>query len=278
MHLRARTSRADLLCALQWHACEWLPCPQTQVHDDWGYALSMPLAEAEPEQRKDDKPQPPLPQSQIQPHLLPLKMPLGFLIQTRQDNPNGTPTYASEQSEIHEVEVKVDPRPTSEGAQKALEEIDRASSSAPMRGPLRRALAHAVPVSRRIDWRAVVRQCARLKPLVPLPRIAKKAWPGHLNIVLDAQAQSLEPFHVDFEKFVGLMRRTLGAARIRVHRLRTLVEPLQAGRHWPGRNETGGTWLLLSDAGIFNQVRSHGFENWFRAMAQSQHVLLCLAP
>lgn len=146
-----------------------------------------------------------------------------------------------------------------------------------LRDMLRVALGEVAAGRGRIDWPGVVRHLAQGRRLSRLPRVAPPAWPGHLHVVLDDQAESMRSLAWDVAVWRRRLGQVMGDSRLVVHRLgRTLEALTQPGA--PGFDSVGQRWLILGDGRVTEPEQQRRFDAWTRGLRHRQHAVALRAP
>lgn len=146
-----------------------------------------------------------------------------------------------------------------------------------LRDMLRVALGEVAPGSGRIDWPGVVRHLAQGRRLSRLPRVAPPAWPGHLHVVLDDQAESMRSLAWDMAVWRRRLGQVMGDSRLVVHRLGRTLEALERPGA-PGFDSVGQRWLILGDGRVTEPEQQRRFDAWTRGLRHRQHAVALRAP
>lgn len=146
-----------------------------------------------------------------------------------------------------------------------------------LRDALRVALDEVAAGRGRIDWPGVVRHLAQGRRLSRLPRVAPPAWPGHLHVVLDDQAESMRSLAWDMAVWRRRLGQVMGDSRLVVHRLGRTLEALERPGA-PGFDSVGQRWLILGDGRVTEPEQQRRFDAWTRGLRHRQHAVALRAP
>lgn len=146
-----------------------------------------------------------------------------------------------------------------------------------LRDALRVALDEVAAGRGRIDWPGVVLHLAQGRRLSRLPRVVPPAWPGHLHVVLDDQAESMRSLAWDMAVWRRRLGQVMGDSRLVVHRLGRTLEALERPGA-PGFDSVGQRWLILGDGRVTEPEQQRRFDAWTRGLRHRQHAVALRAP
>lgn len=210
----------------------------------------------------------------------PLRMPWGWQAERVLHAPDegqggeGEPLGADGSASVPVVPLV---RATEDEALALQDAVDAPLPPQRLRGALRVALGEVAAGRGRVDWPGVVRHLAQGRRLSRLPRVAPPAWPGHLHVVLDDQAESMRLLAWDMAVWRRRLGQVMGDSRLVVHRLGRTLEALERSGA-PGFDSVGQRWLILGDGRVTEPEQQRRFDAWTRGLRHRQHAVALRAP
>lgn len=210
----------------------------------------------------------------------PLRMPWGWQAERVLHAPDegqggeGEPPGADGSASVPVVPLV---RATEDEALALQDAVDAPLPPQRLRDALRVALDEVAAGRGRIDWPGVVRHLAQGRRLSRLPRVAPPAWPGHLHVVLDDQAESMRSLAWDMAVWRRRLGQVMGDSRLVVHRLGRTLEALERPGA-PGFDSVGQRWLILGDGRVTEPEQQRRFDAWTRGLRHRQHAVALRAP
>lgn len=210
----------------------------------------------------------------------PLRMPWGWQAERVLHAPDegqggeGEPPGADGSASVPVVPLV---RATEDEALALQDAVDAPLPPQRLRDALRVALDEVAAGRGRIDWPGVVQHLAQGRRLSRLPRVASPAWPGHLHVVLDDQAESMRSLAWDMAVWRRRLGQVMGDSRLVVHRLGRTLEALERPGA-PGFDSVGQRWLILGDGRVTEPEQQRRFDAWTRGLRHRQHAVALRAP